>query len=288
MKFLQINTNRKRVALDMALATAKNLSIDIVLISEPNKAEMIKRRDWIYDDKQDSGIIILDNKIRIQAQGKGVGFTYVKINEMDIFSCYASGNQDIEHLENLLNDMSPTLRSKGTKAIIAGDFNSKSPLWTNHKSNRRGAVIEEWIAENNLVLLNEGYKPTFVSENYSSVLDLTFVSSDLNVHVSNWNVIEEESLSDHNYIVFEVTNTKEYTEQQLTTQGWQIRKLNEQKLKEVTNYIKWDGEITAGKFSEQLVEICNATMPKRMIARRGRPVTGGTQKSRVYERNVCA
>lgn len=256
----------------MALATGKNHNIDIILISEPNKYEMKRRKTWLYDDRLDSGVIILNDSFQIKTQGKGEGFTYVKINDIDIFSCYSSGNQDIERLEVLMNEISTTIRRRGTKAVIAGDFNSKSSLWTSSKCNKRGALMEEWIAENNLVLLNQREKATFECENYSSVLDLSLVTPDLYVHVTSWDVIDEESLSDHKYIVFEVTTTGTFIEGHLSTQGWQVRKLNEQKLNEVTNSIKWQGEITAGKFSEKLVEICNSTMPKRTISRRGRPV----------------
>lgn len=49
-----------------------------------------------------------------------------------------------------------------------------------------------------------------MSENYSSVSDLTLVTSDLSTFAISWTILEDESLSDHNYIMFktEITSGK--------------------------------------------------------------------------------
>lgn len=47
---------------------------------------------------QDSGIIIVDKKSKIQVQGQENRFTYV--NNTNIFSCHFSANQKIDRLQN--------------------------------------------------------------------------------------------------------------------------------------------------------------------------------------------
>lgn len=272
MKFLQINTNRRRDALDLALATAYNLGRSFILLSEPNKLLMQKRREWLCDDRQDSGIIILERNIKIQAHGSGVGYTFVKINDITIFSCYTSGNDDIELLGNFLADISTQIRNSGGKAVIAGDFNSKSPQWTENRRDRRGMLMEEFIAENDLVLLNEGNKPTFERENYSSALDLTLVTSNLAEAATNWDVLETESLSDHKYLVFEIKMRTPPRREAVKFAGWQVSKLDVEKFNLATERIQWEYEITPGNFSNKLRDLCRATMPPRKKLRNRKSV----------------
>lgn len=44
---------------------------------------------------------------------------------------------------------------------------------------------------------------------YTSALDLIMATSDLAGRLRNWNVLEEESLSDHCYIICQLQDTRE-------------------------------------------------------------------------------
>lgn len=271
MKFLQINTNRSHVAFDVALATAAKLNIDMILMSEPNKFKI--REKWICDGRQDTGILILNKNLRISKQGSGDGFTYVITKDYIIFSCYSSGNREIEQLENLLNEIGKLVRVNKGKAIVAGDFNAKSPHWNMEKTDYRGARLEEWIGQNDLVVHNEGETPTFQTENYGSILDLTITTSEIAQLVNKWDVIEEESLSDHNYIVFEVNQQQARAETTNTTNGWQIRKLEKDKFVQNANKLHWNHkEITAGNFTQSIHRLCDISMPRRRNNPKGKPV----------------
>lgn len=135
-KFLQINTHRSQAVMDMALATAKNMGAQIILISEPNKAALKKHNEWICDENLDTCIIIMDNQINIKSRGNGTGFSFI---ETENYS----------------------------------DFNTKSLLWGEKRKDRRGEVMAEWISQNNLTLLNDDVSPTFCVGNYTSIIDLT-------------------------------------------------------------------------------------------------------------------
>ena len=41
-------------------------------------------------------------------------------------------------------------------ALSAGDFNSKSPEWREARLDRRGNLVGEMVARNNLIVLNQG------------------------------------------------------------------------------------------------------------------------------------
>jgi len=89
--------------------------------------------------------------------------------------------------------------------IIAGDLKSKSPLWGSLGYNWRGRLLEEWINEKDLCVINSGTIPTCVRPQGCSVVYITLASASLVPHISNWEVIEDTvTLSDHKYISFYV------------------------------------------------------------------------------------
>lgn len=256
----------------MALATAREIGASVILVSEPNRIAMTGNVDWLKDEAIDSGIIILDSRIKIKKRGSGDGYTYVQTEMHTIFSCYSSGNRDIECFENMLDEIAGHIRNSAGKCIIAGDFNSKSPLWGMARSDNRGSIMEDWIAQNNLVVMNEGNKPTFQSENYTSILDVTLTTADIKDDVQSWDVLEEDSLSDHNYISFEIKKPDKLPQAQAKCKGWQMNKFDEMKFNQETAKLSWNEEITAGNFSRKLSELCNQTLPKRRPHPKGKPV----------------
>ena len=87
IKILQINTNRSRAALDMALKTSNELNISIIVISEPNRWAIENGNYWIHDDAQDTAIKILKNR-SVKEKGSGTGYYYITVSNITIHSCY--------------------------------------------------------------------------------------------------------------------------------------------------------------------------------------------------------
>lgn len=248
----------------MALATARDIGASVLIISEPNRQAIRGRKDWIFDANLDTAIKLLDSKIPVENQCIGPGFSYISTGELAICSCYCSGNDEINDLEETLSAIGDLVRNSSVNTIIAGDFNAKSPQWGMNLTDSRGKVMTEWIASNDLIVVNKGDTPTFQRENYGSVLDLTLVTDKTNV--SEWEVMDTESLSDHNYVVFDITNkviTQQKTED-LHTNGWNIRKLDPSKVEIALQQIP-EGLIppSAIEFSKRLTQICNTSMPKK-------------------------
>lgn len=292
--FLQINTHRSETAVDLALATARRKAAQIVLISEPHKATLRKHPNWYCDENLDTSIVVLDKGTKIKAWGKGTGFSFIETENYRVFSCYSSGNQEIEHLEALLEEIGSIVQTRGGKNVIAGDFNAKSPLWGERRTDRRGQTMAEWIAQNDLTIMNDGESPTFCVENYSSILDLTLINSERGVKHA-WFVLEDETLSDHRYVFFEVNwkGAPAKKRKVTATSGWQLRKLDQTKLQQAVSILDWEGvDIHAGNFSDKLREICNISMPKRAANPRGRPVywwnvqIAGLRKDCIHKRRV--
>lgn len=249
----------------MAVATAKNIGAKVVTISEPNRNLIRGRKDWTYDKALDTAVKVLDNNLIIKKQGYGPGFTYVTLAEYTIYSCYSSGNDSIDSLEETLDQIGTLIKTDKQRAIITGDFNAKSPEWGMNYTDRRGHVVTEWIATNDLVIVNQGLRPTFQRQDYGSILDLTIVTENVRSNIMEWEVSEKETLSDHNYIIFNVEESFGQVNRHPTkTKGWQVKKLDRERLREALNEINTDDLTTSAKgFTGVLTKVCNAAMPKR-------------------------
>ena len=128
----------------------------------------------------------------------------------------------VDFLVALRTDM-----KKQTKEIIVGgDFNSKSYLWGSEVEDARGEVLSEWLAEENLIILNQGGKPTFIRENSKSHIDITFCSKNIGKYMTNWKVLEVETLSCHQHIVYEVSEKSKNQSKSIKKEnrGWIVNK----------------------------------------------------------------
>ena len=73
---------------------------------------------------------------------------------INIFNCYCPSDKclELDRIQILTNE----------ESLIIGDMNSHSQSWGYPDFNARGEEIEEWQAENRLILLNKPEdKPSF-------------------------------------------------------------------------------------------------------------------------------
>lgn len=75
--------------------------------------------------------------------------------------------------------------------------------------------MDEWLGKLNLTVANMSTRPTFERREQKSILDITLFNEKLPNSVTNWLVLADlESLSDHKYIIFDITKGKEKTIEQ--------------------------------------------------------------------------
>ncbi|KAG5683018.1 hypothetical protein PVAND_012328 [Polypedilum vanderplanki] len=86
--------------------------------------------------------------------------------------------------------------------IVGCDANSHHGLWGSSNTNVRGEKLMEFICESGLVVLNRGNRPTFVNKLRAEVIDITLCSPGIENFTHGWHVSEEDSLSDHQTIRF--------------------------------------------------------------------------------------
>lgn len=97
-------------------------------------------------------------------------------------------------------------KKTNTPYVIGCDANAHNDIWGSSDTNARSESLFEYLILENVQLLNRGNTPTFRNAIRGEVLDLTLSSSNLANHITNWHVSNEESLSDHMHIRFDIGN----------------------------------------------------------------------------------
>lgn len=87
------------------------------------------------------------------------------------------------------------------------DSNAHGQLWGCKENNPRGSRLEEWALSRDLQCLNEGNVDTFVSSSVSSIIDVTFANSCMDVR--DWREDLKHFFSDDRYIMYNI-NTANY------------------------------------------------------------------------------
>lgn len=241
IKFLQFNAHLSSASQDLADLATLEQNIDIWLISEPNvRTFMSNKPGWFIDDKLKAGIKISRKNLWAEDTGHGQGFVWIMIENCQIFSCYISPNTTEAEYTNYLEQLKYEIRnSKYHQILLGGDFNAKSQEWGSDREDRKGTLLSQWITELGLVIVNQGNKPTFVRGNTSSNIDITLCSRSLSRKIKNWRVSDEENLSDHENIYFQLIfdNNQNPGPSDKDTAKWRYDDKKKDKFKEVLKKI---------------------------------------------------
>lgn len=261
MFIVQINLNTCRDAHDLLCQQIIERNAKIALVSEPNAA---LSKEWGGDDLAK---VWVDSELYIRERGTGVGHTWVEVGNMRLISCYNSPNSSDQDLIDMLDSISETVREARNKEIlIGGDFNGKSPLWGSTVCDRRGCIVAEWIASEDLYLMNNGNTPTFRRRGSESHLDLTLCSRSLERRVI-WEVLDgEETRSDHQYLLIHIRDRERGIQEAdaYENEGWNIRSLDTSKLTEsVERRVRAENIETPEKLMEVVREVCDDSMKRK-------------------------
>jgi len=154
------------------------------------------------------------------------GIAYGKIKHMHMYSCYAPPSDTPDLFEEFLEALVDHARGRSPK-IIAGDFNAWAGKWGSRVSNPRGLAVIDVMGMLNLVLLNDGGKPTFNNDRVTLFIDVTFVRRGL-IDNNNWMVHDVVTLGDHALISFIPSPEGQPWRRQSRTavQAWDTRKID--------------------------------------------------------------
>lgn len=281
IKFLQINLNNSPAAHDILNKIVREKSIGIVLGSEVNKSRVVSE-NWYRDKKRDVGIKIVGSNVDVKASGDGFGFVWVAVNDIQIFSCYISPNVPLLVFKRFVDGIKSEVNSlKYNRFIIGGDLNAKSFLWQSAREDDRGTFLAEVISELRMEVLNSGTKPTFIRGGCSSIIDVTFCSENLVSKIGKWEVLDDETMSDHEYLYFELSDEKRV---QAGGEGVNANirwKYNEEKVDDFRNKIREcfiDDRYDAESCTKLLLEVCEKVFKVNIRIQNRKPIYWWTEK----------
>jgi hypothetical protein len=189
---------------------------DIVFVQEPyllqNKTTGITRTYRIcisYEEKSHATIIIandnMDAVIIKQLCNRDNAILKLRYKSTRILT--ASMYLDInEGIDNKMTEIDEILQhSKGSGILIAMDSNSRSMVWHDNLTNSRGKKLQEYLISRDLHIMNEESKfTTFQSCRGSRNIELTIINNWLLKNLSDQEISEGDSFSDHSIIKFKI------------------------------------------------------------------------------------
>ncbi|XP_039761464.1 uncharacterized protein LOC120634755 [Pararge aegeria] len=209
---LQANLNHCAGAQDLLLQSAAGWSVDLVVACEPYYVPTQER--WV-GDMCGSVVIVAANGASppLSPLERGPGFVVVGWGPYTVVGLYFSSNRTLAEFEISLT-LSAEPFAGTTKGAPwrwknhLGDFNAKSQAWGSPTSDGRGRAVLVWATHLGLSLLNRGTAHTCVRAQGGYIVDLSFASPSVADRVANWRVEDGvETLSDHNYVRFEVSTS---------------------------------------------------------------------------------
>ena len=84
------------------------------------------------------------------------GFVWVEMAGVRVYSCYFSPNDPFKVFETQILLLEKSLSEAVGRSLIGREFNSKSPEWGEACLDRRGILVGEMVARDDLTVLNQG------------------------------------------------------------------------------------------------------------------------------------
>lgn len=88
----------------MLTVTAKQHSIDVIIVSEPYLKE-VKKLSWISDYEGSAALKLTNPKVILKGTGSGRCFAWMELKNMVISSCYFSPNIPMEAFTDSLDEL---------------------------------------------------------------------------------------------------------------------------------------------------------------------------------------
>ncbi|XP_068989238.1 uncharacterized protein [Neodiprion pinetum] len=272
----------------LTTAPAKNKRVQAAIVSEPSRSQGGGR--WFDSSDRKAGVLVLDNTLPAKLVIRGTGYTTTRIGNVVVTSCYFSPNKTDEEFQEYLDGLVEAVLNKPKEKgvigiIVAEDLNAWSTVWESARTDTRGQAVEVMAAQADLMVCNQGQRPTFARGTATSTVDITLASSSLTAAVAGtWEVSQDESLTDHKYVMYETSNRdsgakpgrvaqprggEEVEPTTSITRGWVISKMDPNKFRaklqeEILNRLpQWaqetsDGaEVEARELRERIERACD-------------------------------
>ncbi|VEN52922.1 unnamed protein product [Callosobruchus maculatus] len=208
------------------------------------------------------------------------GFVWVRMDNITFISCYLSPNEGMDVFFRKMECLEDAIRDMDGEVVIAGDLNAKAPDWGMDSYCPRGTAVVQMAARLDLTVINTGASTTFRRSGYrQTIIDITLSTDALAARIGYWQVLEDFTGSDHQYIKFCI-EVSPCPNRQLTTpetiSGWMVSKLNHEKfmrrfsnpsslynLTGPTEPSREAVEHLVAQLIQHITTCCDTAMPKR-------------------------
>lgn len=242
--FAQWNADRLRKKKPELQIFLRGETVDIICIQETHRTDahrfsvrgyQLFRHDRTNRSKG-GNLTLVRNNIPATEVGRSEGdneFLTVKVilhvKEITVINFYCPPDKDLQlH----------TLPKSHQNLLILGDFNGHSPSWGYQDLNSRGEQIEDWMIDENLILINNpDDKPTCLSRAWktTSTPDLAIATEDIH-KICDRSVADQLGGSDHLPVLLKLS----LLEQAPTTRkepSWNYKKANWETIKGLTDLL---------------------------------------------------
>ena len=276
--FLQANINHCAAAQDLLVHSLEQWSIDVAVVAEPY---FVPPSSDVWKGDVDGLVAIVSRRAAgappLWVIARGRGYVAVQWRKYLLIGAYFSPNRTLAEFESFLDGIGALIgQNQSRPALVVGDLNAKSTVWGSPATDARGEVLSEWATVTGLSVLNQGSVNTCVRRQGGSIVDVSFASPAVARIVRDWRVLEEEeTLSDHRYIRFEVSSSPEAPDARRPTRGaptsprWVLGSLDTEVLEEAALVKAWlapaepvevEDEVTW--FRDTMVSVCDAAMSR--------------------------
>jgi len=274
VNFLQINLNGNWSAEQLMFQTADETKTDILVVSEPF-AKCGREDSWCFSTDRKAAVALTQwSSLFRNRHGAGEGFAWATFGDLSVFSCYWRPGTTLQEFASFLADLEVAIHANDSpKVVVAGDFNAWNTEWGSRTNNPRGRLLSDLAASLGLLLANDGSVPTFVRGTATSVIDVTFYRG---LILSDWRVLEADSLSDHAYVCFRSPAEQQpppHDESAASHRGWSKRNRDDEALAQYfrsTRPETGEGPIgvtkalaSAAGLDDFLRGACEASMPRQ-------------------------
>jgi hypothetical protein len=216
IKCMQINLQHSKPATANLIKIVTEDEIDIIFIQEPYTIQdkvigiTTKYTTFTSGEGRARAAIVETNKeidamlIRQLTDTDTVAVKVIKRNTRIIAaSMYLDKENQIE--KDLIQMELVLQYAKNTGVLIVSDTNARSSLWYDRVTNIRGRILEEFITNKQLYVLNEeSCDTTFSNRLGTSNIDVSIINPQLLSTITGWEISGQESLSDHRIIKYDI------------------------------------------------------------------------------------
>lgn len=313
IKCVQLNMGKRAKALDELIIRATKNEVDIAMLQEPkifNKAvaNILGTVCFQHSSANPRAAIWISNKLVNKCQATllnqfsdrdiaTVLLKFVDENKFETSVLFSSIYLPCEENKKKINDpitskfahLVEFSERENIELIIGMDSNSHSHAWDQRpnrsEEDRRGKNLKNFL-EGRLKIMNNGLDPTFEGGRGASIIDLTIASHDISSCISNWKVdIDNDSMSDHNYILFDLELPEVPPEEIRAKKRTNWKKYNEE-LQRRLNYLPFSNDSMNPSEMEKITSDLNNVLITTYEKNCKTKVIATNFKNRWYNENI--